>query len=135
VTFPQAYDWQSQGKIDQAYGLAYAQSLSQTVNSSMSSDQRYLQANRAGQAATIATVSAVTGQKIDHFAEVKPGRVLPVGRVVRAASRYASSHRTAARTSTTPKLGLQRGARRLQQEQGRGPVPPPEGAAGAGVRP
>ena len=70
VTFPQAYDGQSQGKIDQAYGLAYAQSLSQTVNSSMSSDQRYLQANRAGQAATIATVSAVTGQKIDHFAEV-----------------------------------------------------------------
>ena len=27
VTFPQAYDGQSQGKIDQAYGLAYAQSL------------------------------------------------------------------------------------------------------------
>jgi anionic cell wall polymer biosynthesis LytR-Cps2A-Psr (LCP) family protein len=70
VTFPQPYDGQSQGKIDQAYGLAYAQSLSQTVSSSMSSDQRYLQANRAGQAATLATVSAVTGQKIDHFAEV-----------------------------------------------------------------
>jgi LCP family protein required for cell wall assembly len=70
VTYPQAYDGQSQGKIDQAYGLAYAQSLSQTVNSSMSTDQRYLQANRAGQSATLATVSAVTGQKIDHFAEV-----------------------------------------------------------------
>jgi LCP family protein required for cell wall assembly len=70
VTFPQAYDGQSQGKIDQAYGLAYAQSLSQTVNSSMSSDQRYLQANRAGQAATLATVEQVTGQMIDHFAEV-----------------------------------------------------------------
>ena len=70
VTYPQAYDGQSQGKIDQAYGLAYAQSLSATVNSSMSSDQRYLQANQAGQAATLATVSAVTGQKIDHFAEV-----------------------------------------------------------------
>ena len=70
VTFPQAYDGQSQGKIDQAYGLAYAQSLSQTVNSSMGSDQRYLQANQAGQAATLATVEAVTGQKIDHFAEV-----------------------------------------------------------------
>jgi LCP family protein required for cell wall assembly len=70
VTYPEAYDGQSQGKIDQAYGLAYAQSLSQTVNSSMSSDQRYLNANRAGQAATLATVSAVTGQKIDHFAEV-----------------------------------------------------------------
>jgi LCP family protein required for cell wall assembly len=70
VTYPQAYDGQSQGKIDQAYGLAYAQSLSQTVNSAMSSDDRYLKANQAGQAATIATVQEVTGQKVDHFAEV-----------------------------------------------------------------
>ena len=36
----------------------------------MSTSQRYLEANQAGQAATIATVEAVTGQKIDHFAEV-----------------------------------------------------------------
>ena len=70
VTYPQTYDGQSQGKIDQAYGDAYAQSLSQTVNSSVSTDQRYLEANQAGQAATIATVEAVTGQKIDHFAEI-----------------------------------------------------------------
>ncbi len=70
VTYPQTYDGQPQGKIDQAYGLAYSASLGQTVNSSMSSDQRYLQANQAGQAATIATVEAVTGQKIDHFAEI-----------------------------------------------------------------
>jgi LCP family protein required for cell wall assembly len=70
VTFPKAYDGQSVGKVDQAYGLAYAQSLSSTVNSKMSSDQRYLDANEAGQAATIATVTAVTGQQIDHFAEI-----------------------------------------------------------------
>jgi LCP family protein required for cell wall assembly len=70
VTYPQTYYGQTQGKIDQAYGDAYAQSLSQTVNSSMAPDQRYLQANQAGQAATIATVEQVTGQKIDHFAEV-----------------------------------------------------------------
>jgi LCP family protein required for cell wall assembly len=70
VTFPAAYDGQSVGKVDQAYGLAYAQSLSATVNTKMSSDQRYLEANEAGQAATIATVSAVTGQHIDHFAEI-----------------------------------------------------------------
>jgi LCP family protein required for cell wall assembly len=70
VTYPQAYDGQSQGKIDQAYGLAYSQSLSQTIKTSMGTDQRYLQANQAGQAATLATVEAVTGQKIDHFAEV-----------------------------------------------------------------
>src|SRR5690242_9307784 len=70
VTFPQPYDGESQGKIDQAYGLAWAQSLSQTYSSSMSRDHRYFLANEAGQAAAIATVSAVTGEHIDHFAEV-----------------------------------------------------------------
>ncbi len=70
VTFPKAYDGQSQGKIDQAYGLAWAQSLSQTANSSTSKDQRYLLANEAGQAATIATVEQLTGVHVDHFAEV-----------------------------------------------------------------
>jgi LCP family protein required for cell wall assembly len=70
VTYPKSYDGQGQGKIDQAYGLAYAQSLAQTGNSGESHDERYLQANEAGQAATIATVEQVTGQHIDHFAEV-----------------------------------------------------------------
>src|SRR5277367_4116578 len=66
VTYPQAYDGQSQGKIDQAY----AQSLNQTVNASTSRSQRYFLANEAGQKSTIDTVEAVTDQKIDHFAEV-----------------------------------------------------------------
>ena len=71
VTFPQSYYGQSQGKIDQAYGLAYAQSLQQTASSSStSSTQRYFLANEAGQRAAIDTVEKVTGQKIDHFAEV-----------------------------------------------------------------
>jgi LCP family protein required for cell wall assembly len=70
VTFPQAYDGQSQGKIDQAYGLAYTQSLNANANSGKSSAQRYLEANQAGQSATLATVSAVTGQQVNHFAEV-----------------------------------------------------------------
>ena len=70
ITFPKPYDGQSQGKIDQAYGLAWAQSLSETINSSMSHDQRYLLANEAGQAAAIASVEALTGQHIDHFAEM-----------------------------------------------------------------
>jgi LCP family protein required for cell wall assembly len=69
VTFPQAYDGQMHGKIDQAYGLAYAQSLGQTFNK-MSHDQRYFQANEAGQAAAVATVQSQTGVHIDHFAEV-----------------------------------------------------------------
>ncbi len=70
VTFPHPYDGLTQGKIDQAYGLAWAESLSKTVNSGMSSSQRYLLANQAGQQATVDTVEAVTGQHIDHFAEV-----------------------------------------------------------------
>src|SRR5579875_1785567 len=70
VTYPKPYDGQSQGKIDQAYGLAWAQSLDQTINSKMSRDQRYLEANEAGQSATIHTVEALTGVQVDHFAEV-----------------------------------------------------------------
>ncbi|HEY3881220.1 MAG TPA: LCP family protein [Trebonia sp.] len=70
VTYPQAYDGQTEGKIDQAYGLAYAQSLSESVNSGKDSATRYLEANQAGQAATLATVQAVTGQQVNHFAEV-----------------------------------------------------------------
>ena len=71
VTYPHVFDGQTQGKIDQAYGDAWAQSLSSTINDSgMSHNQRYLQANEAGQAATIATVESLTGVKIDHFAEV-----------------------------------------------------------------
>jgi LCP family protein required for cell wall assembly len=70
VNFPHKYDGQGRGMIDQAYGLAYDQSLSQTINQSgVSSSQRYLQANEAGQKAAIDTVEAVTGQKVDHFAE------------------------------------------------------------------
>ena len=71
VTYPQAFDGQDAGKIDQAYGLAYAQSLGATVSStSMSTKQRYQEANDAGQTAEVDTVQAVTGQHIDHFAEV-----------------------------------------------------------------
>jgi LCP family protein required for cell wall assembly len=71
VTFPQPYYGQSAGKIDQAYGLAYAQSLQQTAaTSSMNTKQRYFLANEAGQKAAIDTVEKVTGQQIDHFAEV-----------------------------------------------------------------
>jgi LCP family protein required for cell wall assembly len=70
VTYPKPYDGQSQGKIDQAYGDAWAQSLSQTVNSKMDRRQRYLLANEAGQKAAIDTVQALTGIHVDHFAEV-----------------------------------------------------------------
>ena len=101
VTYPEAYDGQSAGKIDEAYGLAYSQSLGQTVNSSMSSQQRYLAANQAGQAATIATVESVTGQKIDHFAEVNLAGFYYLAAGVRRDRGPASSRQAATRTCTT----------------------------------
>jgi LCP family protein required for cell wall assembly len=71
VTYPHAtYLGITRGKIDQAYDFAYNQSLGQTYGSSMSQNERYLRANRAGQAFEIATVEAVTGVRVDHFAEV-----------------------------------------------------------------
>ena len=70
VTYPRPYDGQAQGKIDQAYGFAYAQSMSATVNSGDSPGQRAKTANLAGQAATLATVEAVTGQPVDNYAVV-----------------------------------------------------------------
>jgi LCP family protein required for cell wall assembly len=70
VTFPSPYGGQSAGKIDQAYGLAWAQSLSQTSGSGLSKNEQYLLANEAGQRAAIDTVDALTGVRIEHFAEV-----------------------------------------------------------------
>jgi LCP family protein required for cell wall assembly len=71
VTYPHAtYLGITQGKIDQAYDFAYNQSLGQTYGSSMGQNERYLKANQAGQAFEIATVQAVTGVHVDHFAEV-----------------------------------------------------------------
>jgi LCP family protein required for cell wall assembly len=69
VTYPKAYfDGITTGKIDQAYYFAYVTSLNSTSGSSMSSDERYLKANQAGQAAEIATVQSVTGVHIDNYA-------------------------------------------------------------------
>ena len=70
VTYPKTYDGQSAGKVDQAYGDAWAQSLSQTNNTGMAKDTRYLKANEAGQSATIDTVESLTGVHVDHFAEI-----------------------------------------------------------------
>jgi anionic cell wall polymer biosynthesis LytR-Cps2A-Psr (LCP) family protein len=69
VTYPQAYDGQTEGKIDGAYAYAYYQYANQHSGTESNADL-YLHANQAGQAATIATVQAVTGQHIDHFVEV-----------------------------------------------------------------
>jgi LCP family protein required for cell wall assembly len=68
VTYPKAYfDGITTGKIDQAYYFAYVTSLDSTFGSSMSSKERYQQANDAGQAAEIATVESVTGVTINNY--------------------------------------------------------------------
>jgi LCP family protein required for cell wall assembly len=68
VTYPKAYyDGITTGKIDQAYYFAYVTSLNSTYGSHMSSAERYLKANQAGQAAEIATVQSVTGVHIDNY--------------------------------------------------------------------
>ena len=72
VTFPQTYDGQTQGKIDQAYGDALAEKESQVrqQHPSMSQNQVAFQGNEAGRAAAVATVESLTGVHVDHFAEV-----------------------------------------------------------------
>src|SRR6266705_2768617 len=72
VTFPETYDGQTQGKLDQAYGDALAAKESQVrqQNPNMSQRQVAFQGNEAGRAATVATVESFTGVHIDHFAEV-----------------------------------------------------------------
>jgi LCP family protein required for cell wall assembly len=72
VQFPTAYDGQTSGKIDQAYGLALAATENQlrAQDPNMSQDQVAFQGNEAGRAAAVATVDQLTGVHIDHFAEV-----------------------------------------------------------------
>jgi LCP family protein required for cell wall assembly len=54
------------GKIDNAYDWAYAESLAKTGSSTKND---YLLANQAGQQAEIDTVESVTGVHVDHFVE------------------------------------------------------------------
>src|ERR1700678_3645997 len=72
VTYPQAYDGQTGGKIDQAYGLAMAAEEDKLLNADggKMTNQIAFAGNEAGRAATIATVEQVTGVTVNHFAEV-----------------------------------------------------------------
>src|SRR5215469_592797 len=70
VTFPHTYDGQTQGKIDQAYGLALAEKENQLAGSHLNQDELAYQGNEAGRLAEIETVQAITGIHIDHFAEL-----------------------------------------------------------------
>ena len=84
VTFPTAYDGQSTGKIDQAYGLALAAEESQLrqQDPTMSQDQVAFEGNEAGRAAEVATVEQLTGVHIDHFAELNLDGFYELAKVV-----------------------------------------------------
>src|SRR5258708_4958332 len=66
------YDGITTSKIDNAYGYAMAARMSQLAqtNPNMPLWQRNYLGNEAGRQATVDTVEALTGQKIDHFAEL-----------------------------------------------------------------
>ena len=72
VTFPQSYDGQTVGKVDQAYGDALAEQESQVrqQHPRMSQNQVAFAGNEAGRAAAVATVESLTGVHVDHFAEI-----------------------------------------------------------------
>jgi LCP family protein required for cell wall assembly len=70
VTFPQAYDGQTQGKIDQAYGFALAEKEQSLAGQGLTQGQIGYLGNEAGRKAEIATVQMLAGIKIDHFAEL-----------------------------------------------------------------
>jgi LCP family protein required for cell wall assembly len=72
VTFADTLGTQQIGKIDQAYGVSMAARESQLTaqDPGISQDQLAFEGNEAGRAATVATVEALTGVHIDHFAEL-----------------------------------------------------------------
>jgi LCP family protein required for cell wall assembly len=72
VTFAGTPGPVQQGKIDQAYGvsLAYTKQRLEAKYPGMSRNTRAFLANEAGQHAAVATVEALTGVHIDHFAAV-----------------------------------------------------------------
>jgi LCP family protein required for cell wall assembly len=84
VTFPTTYDGQSQGKVDQAYGfaLAAAENQAKAQNPGISQDQLAYDGNEAGRAAEVQTVEALTGVRIDHFAELNLDGFYELAKVV-----------------------------------------------------
>ncbi|HTX28461.1 MAG TPA: LCP family protein [Streptosporangiaceae bacterium] len=72
VNFADTLGTQQVGKIDQAYGVSMAakESELEAQDPGISQQQLAFEGNEAGRAATVATVEALTGVHIDHFAEL-----------------------------------------------------------------
>jgi LCP family protein required for cell wall assembly len=84
VTFPTAYDDQSAGKVDQAYGLALAAAENQAKaqNPNITQDALAYAGNEAGRTAEVDTVEQLTGVHIDHFAELNLDGFYELAKVV-----------------------------------------------------
>lgn len=84
VTFPTAYDGQTEGKVDQAYGfaLAAAENQAKAQNPGISQDQLAFDGNEAGRTAEVDTVEQLTGVHIDHFAELNLDGFYELAKVV-----------------------------------------------------
>jgi anionic cell wall polymer biosynthesis LytR-Cps2A-Psr (LCP) family protein len=76
VTFPSPYGGQSVGKVDEAYGLAWAQSLSQTSGSAMSSNERHFLAKRGRAAGCHRYRGRLDRGAYRSLCRGEPGRVL-----------------------------------------------------------
>jgi anionic cell wall polymer biosynthesis LytR-Cps2A-Psr (LCP) family protein len=70
------------GKIKQAYGNAYQQTMDSMDTSTSDPEPREQTAREAGRKAEIATVRSVLGVPIDHFIEVTLGAFFQIARVV-----------------------------------------------------
>jgi LCP family protein required for cell wall assembly len=84
VTFPTAYDGQTQGKVDQAYGfaLAAAENQAKAQDPGITQDHLAYVGNEAGRTAEVDTVESLTGVHIDHFAELNLDGFYELAKVV-----------------------------------------------------
>ena len=76
VTFPKAYDGQTQGKIDQAYGFALAEKEQSLAGKGLTQGAGRLPGQRGGPRAEIATVQKLTGSQDRPLRRAEPARLL-----------------------------------------------------------
>jgi LCP family protein required for cell wall assembly len=81
VNLPECPSGVCKGKIKQAYGLAYQQTLDSTSDS-IAQSAREQTAREAGRKAEIATMRRLLGVPIDHFIEVTLGAFFQIAQVV-----------------------------------------------------
>jgi LCP family protein required for cell wall assembly len=81
VDLPQCPSGVCKGKIKQAYGLAYQQTLDSTSDS-IAQSSREQTAREAGRKAEIETMRRLLGVPIDHFIEVTLGAFFQIAQVV-----------------------------------------------------